>query len=217
MGNWSLFGFFFVQNQWNYDVLNTDAGTYTWKKPPGEQKSKKISINFRPWGSRICSQQFFSPEPTSRKKFIFKFRVILSIFQWQKRIFSWFSPKKWNSETRFEISVKNQLNHPRGFLDPAVLEKNICFEKSVIIFEVGFFEKKKFWPAFLFSKNPRGWLSWFLTLISNLPVEFYFYSENLEKSPYFHRQNYLRGHENTAEFISTTDPGSKKYLLPPAF
>jgi len=51
-----------------------------------------------------------------------------------------------------------------------------------MIFRVGF----KNLLAFYFSKNPRGGLSWFLTLISNLVSEIYIFGENHEKLRYCH-------------------------------
>jgi len=80
-----------------------------------------------------------------------------------------------NSEYRFVISAKNELNHPRGFFGNKHLQKNIFFLKNLILKSHLRFSKKK--PKFsrkTIHKSPRGWLSSFLALITNLYSELLF-------------------------------------------
>ena len=93
---------------------------------------------------------------------------------------SGFSKWKKNSTCRFGISRKNRINHPRGFFKNIFLSKKKISKKLVgPKFFFGVFLKKYIFSRNYFSFFPRGWLWWFFSLISNLPVEYFFTSKIL--------------------------------------
>ena len=96
-----------------------------------------------------------------------------------------FRDKMKNLKVDLKSAPKMSLTNREGFFKNNFFSKKYFFQFSEPEKSLKFPKKKFFFQTKTKSKNPRGWLSSFLVLISNLHSDFPFYLENLEKSPFF--------------------------------
>ena len=119
---------------------------------------------------------------------------IWAYFDVKMDFFRDFRDKIKNLKVDLKSAPKMSLTNREGFFKNNFFSKKYFFQFSEPEKSLRFPKKNIFFQTKTKSKNPRGWLSSFLVLISNLPSDFSFYLENLEKKVHFYvkiGQNWL--------------------------